>query len=165
MLRKKTLIKDGESIDIGHVGDVVKVNEKLILDILKENYLPVVSPVGSDGNGNAYNINADYVAATVSTTLKAEKLILLTDIKGIYEDIDNPESFIAETNINELHELIKKDGIKEGMIPKIQCCIEAINGGVKNVHLIDGRQEHSILLEVFTQKGIGTLIKGGEDDE
>ncbi|KXG75223.1 acetylglutamate kinase [Thermotalea metallivorans] len=159
--RKKYLYKEEEKIDIGYVGEVVSVNKKLLTDLLEKEQLPVISPVGCDEEGNIYNINADYVASAVSSVLEAEKLILLTDIGGIYKDIQDPASFISFATVDEMKRYIEEGIIKGGMIPKAECCIEAIERGTKNVHLIDGRREHSLLLEIFTNDGIGTMIRGG----
>lgn len=162
--RKKYLYQEGEKIDIGHVGEVVSVNEKLLCDILEKGYLPVISPVGCDQEGKSYNINGDYVASSVSAVLKAEKLILLSDVKGLYKDIQDPASFISVIDVQTVKRYIQSGIIQGGMIPKMECCIEAIQKGTKNVHLIDGRNPHSLLLEIFTDKGIGTMVKGDEMD-
>ncbi len=160
--KPKHIYEGDEIIDIGCVGEVVNINKKLLSDLLEKEYLPIISPVGSDINGEVYNINADYVASAISGALKAEKLILLTDIKGIYKDIDNPSSFMSKVTTTELNDLIYGGTIQGGMIPKAECCIEAINDGAGSVHLIDGRSTHSLLLEIFTQTGIGTMIMKGE---
>ncbi|MDF2548275.1 MAG: acetylglutamate kinase [Anaerosolibacter sp.] len=160
--QKKYLYKGNEKIDIGYVGEVKDVNKKLLLDLLEKEQLPVISPVGCDEEGHIYNINADYVASAIGSVLEAEKLILLTDIEGIYKDINDPESFISSATISEVRGYIETGVIKGGMIPKAECCIEAIEKGAKNVHLIDGRKEHSLLLEIFTNAGIGTMIRGEE---
>jgi acetylglutamate kinase len=159
--KKKYLYKEGNPIDLGYVGEVTNVNSKFILELLERNRVPVISPIGSDIGGNIYNINADYVASAVSAAIKAEKLILLTDVEGIYEDVDDPSSLISMITLNEVDDYIQKEIISGGMIPKIQCCVQAIEGGTQGVHLIDGRREHSLLLEIFTHSGIGTMIKGG----
>ena len=112
--------------------------------------------------GNTYNINADFVAAAISAELKAEKLILLTDVEGIYKDINDPSSLISTIKTNEIDGFIKDQIIVGGMLPKVECCVKALEGGTKRVHLIDGRKQHSLLLEIFTNKGIGTMIKKGE---
>lgn len=157
---KKYLYEGDEKIDIGYVGQVVNVNKKLLKDLLEKEQLPVISPVGCDVEGKPYNINADYVASAVSSVLEAEKLILLTDIEGIYKDISDPTSFISEITIEEMKAYIDNGILSGGMIPKAQCCIDALEGGTKNVHLIDGRKEHSLILEIFTNGGIGTMVKG-----
>lgn len=160
--QKKYLTKENKKIDIGYVGEVKAVNKKLLLDLLEKEQLPVISPVGCDEEGNIYNINGDFVASAIGSALEAEKLILLTDIEGIYKDIKDPKSFISAATSHELKSYIQEGVIQNGMIPKVECCIEAIEKGAKNVHLIDGRKEHSLLLEIFTHAGIGTMIKGRE---
>ena len=159
--KKKYVLEGGEKIDIGYVGEVTSINKKLLLDLLEKDYLPVISPIGCDLEGNVYNVNADYVASAVSSYLKAEKLILLTDVKGIYGDLNDESTFISYITVDKARNYIKSGIIKGGMIPKIECCINAIESGTKNIHLIDGRKEHSLLLEIFTNKGIGTMIEGG----
>jgi acetylglutamate kinase len=158
---KKYILEGEKKIDIGYVGEVKNINKKLLVDLLEKNNLPVISPIGCDSEGNMYNINADYVASAVSSCLKAEKLILLTDVKGIYKDLSDESTFISSLKVNDIKEYINSGVIKGGMIPKMECCVDAISGGTKNIHLIDGRQEHSLLLEIFTNTGIGTMIKGG----
>lgn len=159
--QKKYVMDEEGKIDIGFVGDVEKVNEKFLRDLLQMEYLPVVSPVGCDMEGNPYNINADHAASAISSAIKAEKLIILTDVKGLYKDIDQEDSFISSITIDEIKEYIHSGVIKGGMIPKMECCIEALENGTKNIHLIDGRKEHSLLLEILLDEGIGTMIKGG----
>lgn len=159
--KKKYLHKDGEKIDLGYVGEVVSVNNEFLSDIIDKNYVPVISPIGSDEYGNTYNINADFVASAISGALKAEKLILLTDVEGIYEDINDPISLISTIAIDEIDDYIEKGVIVGGMLPKVECCVSALEAGTKRVHLIDGRKPHSLLLEIFTHKGIGTMIKMG----
>ncbi|TCO71061.1 acetylglutamate kinase [Marinisporobacter balticus] len=163
--KKKYIYEEKEKIDIGYVGEVVSVNTKLLDDLLQNGYLPVISPIGCDQEGNIYNINADYVASAISAVLNAEKLILLTDVEGLYRDIKDTSSFISSIEVEEIKKCIKEEVILGGMIPKMECCIEAIERGTKNVHLIDGRKEHSLLLEIFTNEGMGTMIKGGEKNE
>ncbi|MDK2918871.1 MAG: acetylglutamate kinase [Candidatus Petromonas sp.] len=159
--KPKDMYKEGIKIDLGCVGEVANVNTKLLIELLENEYLPVISPVGSDINGGVYNINADYVASAISSALEAEKLIFLTDIKGIYRDINDPSSFVSKLSIKEAQKYIDEGIIQGGMIPKTECSIKAIQSGTKNVHLIDGRMNHSLLLEIFTDDGIGTMIKGG----
>ncbi len=159
--RKKYAWDSGKKIDIGYVGEVECINKKLLLDLLEKEYIPVISPVGCDLEGKIYNINADYVAGGISACLEAEKLIFLTDVKGIYKDIHDENSFISQISVREIQKYIKTGIIVGGMIPKMECCIEAIENGTKSIHLIDGRREHSLLLEIFTDKGIGTMIEGG----
>ncbi len=146
---------DGERVDIGHVGEVVKVNDELISLLTSDEYIPVVAPIGTDKNGDSYNINADTVASVIACALKAEKLMLLTDTDGV-KDADG--NIIFEINAPKIRELIDSGVINGGMIPKVLGCIDAINAGVERVHIIDGRIPHSILLEIFTDTGIGTMI-------
>lgn len=146
---------DGKKTDIGHVGEIVKVNEKLIDLLTNDEYIPVIAPIGTDKEGNSYNINADTAASALACALKAEKLILLTDTDGV-KDADG--NIIFEIDTKTIHNLIETGVINGGMIPKVLGCVDAINDGVKRVHIIDGRIEHSILLEIFTDTGIGTMI-------
>ncbi|MTI69074.1 MAG: acetylglutamate kinase [Firmicutes bacterium] len=156
---KKKLLDSKE--DLGYVGEVVSINNKFLLDLVNKNYIPVISPIGADDKGNAYNINADYVASFISSKLKTEKLIYISDVKGIYKDINDDSSFINRVNKKEIKELINKGLINGGMIPKMECSLMALDNGTKDVHLIDGRKEHSLLIEIFTNDGIGTMIEGG----
>lgn len=144
-----------EQIDIGYVGDVVKVNTDLIRVLEQGGYLPVIAPVGVGLEGESYNINADVVAGRVAAALNAEKLILLTDTPGV---LDKDKKLIQKISVAQMHRLIDDESITGGMIPKVVCCAEALNDGVKKAHIIDGRMEHSILLEIFTDVGIGTEI-------
>ncbi len=144
-----------ETIDIGFVGDVVKVNTDLIKNLEQGGYLPVIAPVGVGPEGESYNINADLVAGRVAAALNAEKLILLTDINGVK---DTSGTLLESLSVAQLHRLIKEEAITGGMIPKVICCADALNEGVKKAHIIDGRVEHAVLLEIFTDVGIGTEI-------
>ncbi len=147
---------DGKKEDIGFVGDIVKVNTKLLEMLAADEFIPVVSPVGVDKNGQSYNINADTVAGSIAAAMNAEKLILLTDVEGV-KDADG--NVIYEITNNEIQELINKGVISGGMIPKVLGCLEAMNSGVNSVHIIDGRVPHCLLLEIFTKTGIGTMIR------
>ncbi len=161
--------KDGNTIiakkvevsgtDIGSVGEVETVNTRLITVLMDSNFIPVIAPVSSDLKGDTYNINADDAAAAIAGALEAEKLIYLTDTPGILSDVNNPDSLITKLTFDSADKLIESGIISGGMIPKISCSMNAVKEGVKAVHIIDGRIEHSILLEIFTNKGIGTLIK------
>lgn len=146
---------NGEEIDLGYVGKVTSINSKLIELIAKDEYIPVVAPIGVGKNGESYNINADTVAGEIAAALKAEKLMLLTDVEGV-KTSDN--KIIPSLTINEAHDLIEKNVINGGMIPKVLGCIEALEKGVGRTHIIDGRIPHCLLLEIFTNKGIGTMI-------
>jgi len=144
--------------DIGFVGDVRKINPEIIQTVIGEGYIPVVAPVGVGTDGESYNINADYVAGEVAAALGAAKLILLTDVEGIFEDYGSKETLISELKLHQVNELIPRGIISGGMIPKVECCVQAIEAGVATTHILDGRIPHSILLEVFTDKGIGTMV-------
>ena len=146
---------DGEKKDIGYVGDIVKVNTKVIDLLTDDEYIPVIAPIGVDDEGNSYNINADSVASAVAEALKAEKLMYLTDVHGV---LDKNSDLIHHIYTDEVEKLIDDETITGGMIPKVTGCKEAVDNGVKGVHIIDGRVVHSILLEIFTDHGIGTMI-------
>jgi len=141
--------------DFGLVGEVHAVNPQLILKLQQDNFIPVIAPIGADRDGNSYNINADLVAGAVAAALKAEKLLMLTDVKGIR---DAKGRHVSTLSRKDIQRMIKKGTISEGMLPKIHSCLTALDGGVRKAHIIDGRMPHSILLEVFTHKGIGTEI-------
>ncbi|HEY6006686.1 MAG TPA: acetylglutamate kinase [Geobacteraceae bacterium] len=145
-----------EEVDIGFVGDVVKVNTDLITTLEKGHFLPVIAPVGVGIEGECYNINADVVAGRVAAALGAEKLILLTDTQGV---LDGSGRLIPSISVAEMHRLIGEEAITGGMIPKVECCAEALRDGVKKAHIIDGRVRHAVLLEIFTDVGIGTEIE------
>lgn len=148
----------------GFVGEITRVNVQPILDVLDMGYLPVISTVGCDVEGNAYNINADTAAARIAAELKAESLISMTDIRGILRDPKDDSTLIPEIQVSEAPALMREGIISGGMIPKVECCVEAIESGVERVHIIDGRVAHSILLEIFTDSGIGTMIVKEEAD-
>jgi acetylglutamate kinase len=157
---KKKYVYDGNNkLDIGFVGEVECVNEKLLLKLLENNIIPVISPVGCDDNGNSYNINADYAASFISGALKAEKLLIMTDIDGVYIDINNPSSILKSITIDEIKEYIDSGIITGGMIPKLECCIDALNKGTNSVQLIDGRKEHNLLLNITTDSGTKIIAK------
>jgi len=144
--------------DLGFVGDITEVNSKPILDALSLGYIPVISSVACDGDGNVYNVNADTAAAKIAGELRAHSMISLTDIEGLLEDVNDPASLIPDVSIGQVPRMIKEGIISGGMIPKIDCCVEAIRRGVKQVAIIDGRVPHSILVELLSDKGIGTLF-------
>ncbi len=157
---EKVYLYDGDKkVDIGFVGEITKVNKDLVNNLIDDGYVPVISPVAEDEEGNIYNVNADYVAESISSAIKAEKLILLSDVKGLFKDVNDEESFISSIEVGEVRELIKQGYIDGGMIPKMECCIKAIEEGTKDVHIIDGRVKHSLLIEIFTNAGNGTMIK------
>ena len=142
----------------GYVGEITDINAEPILDVLEKGYIPVISTVGCDSENNVYNINADTAAARIAGVLGAECLISMTDIAGICEDPKDPDTLIKIINVSEAPQLIKRGIISGGMIPKIDCCVEAIRRGVKRVFIIDGRIPHSIIVEMLTNEGIGTMI-------
>ncbi len=146
------------TVDLGLVGEIESINPE-ILDVLTQNdYIPVISPIGVDEQANTLNLNADTVAGDVAAEVGAEKLIILTDVPGILTDPTDPESLIKKADIAEVLDLIDQGIIKDGMLPKVATCVNALEKGVKSAHIIDGRIKHSILLEIFTKKGIGTMI-------
>lgn len=144
--------------DIGYVGNVTGANAKILFDLLDKDFLPIVCPIGMDENFLTYNINADDAACAIAKEMKAEKLAFLTDIEGVYKDPKDPESLISKLFVKEAKELIDNGNVGGGMIPKLQNCIDAIEQGVSRVHILDGRIKHCLLLEIFTNKGIGTAI-------
>ena len=146
-------------LDLGLVGEVTEVDTTLINTLLDNDFVPVISTVGVDEEGNSYNVNADYAAVAVAGALNAEKLVFITDVAGVMRDVNDPNSVISTTNTAEINELIADGTIAGGMIPKVQCCLAGVNAGVKNVHILDGRIAHCLILEIFTNKGIGTLIE------
>ncbi len=146
--------------DIGFVGDIKKVNPKILYDLLEKDFLPIVCPIGMDDNYQTYNINADDAACAIARAMKAEKLAFLTDIEGVYKDPSDKSTLISELTISEAKELLAGGNIGGGMLPKLNNCIDAIENGVSRVHILDGRTAHCLLLEIFTNKGIGTAIIG-----
>ena len=145
---------------LGYVGKITKIRPQPITDLLEKNYIPVVSTVASDRSGNVYNINGDTAAAYIAGALGAERLFMMTDIAGILRDKDDPSTLIPSITVEEAGKLYDEGVISGGMIPKVDCCIEAINRGVKNVVIMDGRVPHSILMELLTDEGAGTMVKG-----
>ncbi|HOE90157.1 MAG TPA: acetylglutamate kinase [Sphaerochaeta sp.] len=150
--------KDEKGRDLGFVGEIKKVDTTLVDSLLKSNFVPVLSPVGVDTEGNTYNINADYAASAIAGALSAQKLIFLTDVEGILKDKDDPSSIIRTLTHGEAVSYIEQGIIKGGMIPKVQCCLDGLEKGVESVHVLDGRLPHAILLEIFTTRGIGTMV-------
>ena len=145
--------------DLGYIGEVTKVNEKFLNVLLDNSYIPVAAPVTRDKEGNIFNVNADYAAVALSIALKAQKLVFLTDIEGVMRDKFDPASVISTLKIGDIDKFIEEKIIEGGMIPKVQSCKYAIEGGVGKVHILDGRLEHSLLLEIFTHEGIGTMVE------
>lgn len=156
LLKCKKKLSGGE--DIGYVGEVTEVDPKILHDLLEKDFLPIVFPVGYDENYDTYNINADDAACAIAEAVHAEKLAFLSDIEGVYKDQNDPSTLISELHVNEAQALIEEGFVGGGMIPKLNNCIHAIEKGVNRVHILDGRIPHSLLLEIFTNKGIGTAI-------
>ena len=150
--------EDTKKVDIGYVGEVEQVDTGILEDLLKQGYVPIIAPIGVGDNGESYNINADYVAAEIAGALQAEKLLLLTDIEGIYKDFNDKSSFISTLHLPEAKQYIKEGIIAGGMIPKVEACLTALEQGAGKTHIIDGRLAHSIILEIFTSRGIGTQV-------
>ena len=146
------------SDDLGFVGKIVNVNAEIITDLLSLGYVPVIAPIGFDGDGNVYNVNADTAAASIAGAIGAESLILMTDIKGLMENKDDPESLIKKVYVSDIPALVKQGIISGGMIPKIECCKDAIRRGVNKVFITDGRVYHSILVEILSEEGSGTMF-------
>jgi len=151
-------LKSKNKTDYGYVGKIVKVNPEIILSLIDNNFIPVISPVGTSIKGEAYNINADTAASAIASALKTAKLLILTDVRGIYREVNNENSFIPTIKREELKKLIDKKIITGGMLPKVEACIKALEKGVKKTHIIDGRIPHSLILEIFTEAGVGTEI-------
>lgn len=145
-------------IDLGFVGDVESINPGIIHSVIEQGYIPVVAPIGADEKGDSYNINADYAASELAVALKADKFVLLTDVEGVYADPDKKRGIISSLKLSEIQGLIDRGIIDGGMLPKMECCARALRCGVEQAHIIDGRLAHSILLEIFTRKGIGTMV-------
>ena len=160
--KKLATVYDGdghkESVDIGYVGQVDSIDAKILVDLIANDYIPVIAPIGVGEDGESYNINADYVAAEIAGALKAEKLLLLTDTEGVYKDFEDKDTFISSLTADEAREYIKNGVISGGMIPKIEACLKSLESGTNKIHIIDGRQPHSIILELLTSEGIGTQV-------
>lgn len=161
LLTVEKKLSDGR--DIGFVGEVTKVDTKILEDLLEKDFLPIVAPIGLDSNYDTYNINADDAACAIAKAMGANKLAFLTDIEGVYKDPADPSTFISRLTVSEADALIDDGFIGGGMLPKLKNCTEAIKNGVSRVHILDGRKPHSLLLEVFTDTGIGTMFF--KDDE
>lgn len=144
--------------DIGFVGNIREVDPEIIYDLLEKDFLPIICPIGYDDNYLSYNVNADDAACAIARAVKAEKLAFLTDVEGVYRDFEDKESLISEMTVEEAQEFVAGGGLGGGMLPKLQNCIDAIEEGVSRVHILDGRIPHCLLLEIFTNKGIGTAI-------
>jgi acetylglutamate kinase len=157
LLKAHKFLPDGK--DIGFVGEVTEVNTSVIRNLVDNGFVPVISPIGVDDQGQTFNINADYAALAVASALKAEKLVFLTDVPGIMRSAKDPDSVIYRIKESEIQHLLDDGTISGGMIPKVECCIDAVRAGIPNVHILDGRIEHVLSLEIFTKDGIGTLIE------
>ena len=153
---------DGQ--DIGYVGEVDTVDPKVLFDLLDNDYLPIVAPIGLDEAFNTYNINADDAACAIAKAVSAEKLAFLTDIEGVYEDIHDPATFISRLTCTKADQLMEAGNIGGGMLPKLNNCVSAVREGVHRVHILDGRIPHCLLLEIFTNKGVGTVFLNDEDE-
>ena len=162
MLKCRKRYADGE--DIGFVGEVEQVDPKIIYDLLEKDFLPIICPIGFDDDFASYNINADDAACAIATAVKAEKLALLTDVEGVYQDFADKESLISEMTVEEAQAFVDGGSLGGGMLPKLQNCIDAISSGVSRVHILDGRIPHCLLLEIFTNKGIGTAILNAKEE-
>ena len=163
MLRCKKKYSGGE--DIGYVGEVTEVDPQIIYDLLEKDFLPIICPTGFDEEFKTYNINADDAACAVATAMKAEKLAFLTDVEGVYRDFNDKESLLSEMTVDEAQAFVDSGTLGGGMLPKLQNCIDAIRSGVSRVHILDGRIPHCLLLEIFTDKGIGTAIFNSAEEE
>ena len=162
MLKCEKKYSNGE--DIGYVGEITNVDPKVIYDLLEKDFLPIICPIGFDDNYMSYNINADDAACAIARAVRAEKLAFLTDVEGVYRDFSDKSTLISEMTVEEAQEFVNSGSLGGGMLPKLQNCIDAIENGVSRVHILDGRIPHCLLLEIFTNKGIGTamLKEGGE---
>ncbi|MFI7678879.1 acetylglutamate kinase [Actinophytocola sp. NPDC049390] len=154
--QRRTTVVDGAEVDLGLVGEVVAVNPDAVLDIVRAGRIPVVSTVAPDADGLAHNVNADTAAAAIAVALEAEKLVMLTDVEGLYADWPDKDSLLNQVRADELEKMLP--GLASGMIPKMEACLAAVRGGVPRAHVIDGRLAHSVLLEVFTGSGVGTMV-------
>ncbi|RGX94508.1 acetylglutamate kinase [Roseburia sp. OF03-24] len=161
LLKVEKKYSNGE--DIGYVGEITEVKPQILYDLLEKDFLPIICPVGMDAEYNSYNINADDAACAIAKAVKAEKLAFLTDIEGVYKDPEEKDTLISELRVSEARELIGDGFIGGGMLPKLNNCIDAIENGVSRVHILDGRIAHCLLLEIFTNRGIGTAILGDKE--
>ncbi|OON97877.1 MAG: acetylglutamate kinase [Epulopiscium sp. Nele67-Bin005] len=150
---------------LGFVGDITDVDTSIVMTLIENDFIPVIAPIATDEKGNTYNINADYAAVAIAGALNAQKLVFLTDVEGVLRDKDDPTTLISHLSKKDAHQYIKDGIINGGMIPKVECCLEAIEKGVQMVHILDGRVEHALVLEIYTYSGIGTMIQEGDTDE
>lgn len=148
----------GQEADLGFVGDVETMNPQIVRTLAEEGYIPVIAPIGVGYEGESYNVNADLVAGELAAALKADKLIMMTDVEGIYLDASQPDKILSSLQVDKARALIESGEIAGGMIPKVEACIKAVESGVDRTHIVDGRRMHSLLLEIFTDEGIGTMV-------
>jgi acetylglutamate kinase len=160
---KKYLHEKDQIVDIGFVGEITAVNYKILLKLIENSIIPVISPIGSDSDGNSYNINADSAAAFISGSLRAEKLLIMTDIDGVYTDIKDPSTLLQSITVDEIKQYTADGIITGGMLPKLECCINALVHGTHSVHLIDGTKGHSLLFELLNAKGTKILLESEEN--
>ena len=150
--------KADSAVDLGFVGEVAKINPTILTDLLEHGYIPVVSSVAIGPNGESFNVNADHIAGAIAAEVKATKLMMMTDVPGIYEDFADKSTFISELAVSDAKKMIETKQIDKGMIPKVEACMTALSGAVERTHIIDGTMRHSLLMEIFTDTGIGTMI-------
>lgn len=154
-VHKKEINKNGTKIDLGYVGEIDSINPQLIFSAIEQGHIPIIAPIGTNLQGEVFNINADYVAGSIASSLEADKLVLLTDIEGV---LDQEGNLLSSLGFIQARRLIDSGVIDGGMIPKVECCMEALIGGVKSTHIVNGRLPHALLLEIFTDKGVGTMV-------
>ena len=157
--RRRTRAANGEEVDLGFVGEVEAVNPRILNNLMRDEFIPVVASIGAGAGGQSYNINADLVAGSLAQALGAYKLIYLTDVDGIYRDIEDGSSLIPELGLREAGELLDSGALSRGMMPKLMSCVEAVRSGVRRAHIINGTVEHALLLELYTDAGIGTMVR------
>lgn len=150
------------STELGYVGKLIEVDPGLVIDLQDRGYVPVVAPLARGDDGTPYNVNADSAASALSLALNAPKLLYLTDVEGIYEDVEDEASLLSRSTVSELRDLVSRGAVSSGMLPKVEACIAAVEGGVARTHILDGRVQHALLLEIFTREGIGTMITADE---
>ncbi len=158
LIKAAKKIIPNKNVDLGYVGEVEKINPEIVKGLIKDGYIPVIAPVGSDDKGDSYNINADTVAGKLAVSLQAEKLIYLTDVNGIRNDPEDKDSRVSSLTFTEIKSWIKEGKIQGGMLPKVESCMEAVNSGVIRTHILNGLVPHPLLLEIFTDQGVGTMI-------
>ncbi len=150
--------KHGTAPDLGNVGEVAEVDPSLVRGLISQGFIPVIAPIAAGPDGETFNINADHFAGRIAGPLQASKLVLLTDVRGVFKDRSDPDSLISELDAGRAHKMIAEGGIEAGMIPKVQACLDALDGGVRRCHIVDGRLPHALLMELFTDVGIGTMV-------